>query len=325
MEIERFIATLNSKNTQSTYRRYAAKFVEWLGEDNLAELEPDELLNYISWLREEGYGASSINLMLSTVRELLRWAVLTKQVQPSIYSVAQAVKGVKEPKVLPRPLNPSEADRLLSQPNLTTVTGARDLAFIKLALVTGCRVSEMTSLNIDTIDWERRRFVVTGKGGRQRVVFFTEDAASALVYYLGLRASPTVGPLFVNTEGKRLSNRWIQKMLSSYGEVAGIAGLHPHQLRHTFATELLDRTGDLALVQDLLGHSDPATTRIYTSLAVGRAERAYNKAMSNIEVRGVLESEVRGGQPAVRVERLQTGAAGLRSGYGRSMGISGGE
>ncbi len=310
--VNEFIATLGSGNTQKTYARYAAKFVEWLGEDNLSSLEPGDVLNYISWLREEGYSASSINLMLSTARELLRWAALTGRVKLEVFTAAQVVKGVKEPKTLPVPLTSAQVSRLQAAPDLTTLTGARDLAFIKLALATGCRLSELASLNIETIDWDRRRVVVTGKGDKQRVVFFTTDAAGALVYYLGLRGSPQSGPLFENQDEARLSNRWVQKMLTAYGESAGISGLHPHQLRHTFATELLDRTGDLALVQDLLGHADPQTTRIYTRLAVGRSERAYNEAMNSDTP--LSESEVFLDIDTIPARRksVPAGAAGIR-------------
>ncbi len=289
--VEQFLTTITNAHTKDAYARDVSRFVEWLGEDSLPGLLPQDLLNYIAHLQAEGTAASSVNRQLSSVRSFLRWAALTGRVPPAVYATAQVVSGVKAAKNLPRPLTPAQVDLLLDQPDISTAGGARDLAFIKLALATGARLDELVCLDVEQLDFDRRRIIVAGKGSKERAVLFTQDAASALVYYLGTRGYPQDGPLFVNQCGERLSRRWFQRALAGYGDAAGIAGLHPHQLRHSFATELLDRTGDLDAVSKLLGHARLDTTRIYTGLATGRLERIYREAMEDTDDRSRVHTQ----------------------------------
>src|SRR5262249_24089542 len=135
--LEQFIATLTNANTKDAYRRDVARFLAWVGETELGELEPAELLDYITFLQDEGAAATSINRQLSSVRSFLRWAAIVGRVQPAVYSTAQVVKGVTAPKTLPRPLTTSEVERLLAEFDLTTLAGARDFAFVQFALATG--------------------------------------------------------------------------------------------------------------------------------------------------------------------------------------------
>jgi site-specific recombinase XerD len=276
--VEQFLRTVDSPNTADAYRRDLAKFLNWLGSEALSTLKPADLLNYVAYLRDEDYAPASINRHLSAVRAFLRWAALVEEVPTAVYGAAQAVKGVKLPKRLPQALTTEQVERLLEQPNLHDEGGARDYAFLKLALASGGRLSELVALNIEDLDFARQQAVVDGKGSKERVVFFDQDAAAALLFYLGKRGNPQSGPLFVNHQGARISHRWIQRALAAYGEAAGVEDMTPHRLRHTFATELLDASGDIAAVSEMLGHASVATTKIYTSGATLRLRRVYDTA-----------------------------------------------
>jgi len=275
--LEQFIATIPNANTQDAYRRDVARFLAWVGEAELGELQPAELLDYITFLQDEGAAATSINRQLSSVRSFLRWAAIVGKVQPAVYSTAQVVRGVKAPKTLPRPLTPSEVERLLAEFDLTTLAGARDYAFVEFALATGARLDEIVRLDITDIDFERQEVIVWGKGAKERPAFLDDEATAALVAYLTLRGGPNAGPLFANERGDRISHRWPQRMLRIYGERAGVE-VHPHKLRRTFAVEALNATGgDLRSVQEMLGHSDIRTTQRYTPLATNRLRQVHQE------------------------------------------------
>lgn len=265
--LEQFLRTIQNEHTKDAYRRDLARFFDWLGEDPLVELEPADLLDFVTHLQGLGVAATTINRQLSSVRSFLRWAAITGKVSPTIYAAAQTVKGVSVPRTLPQPLTPSEVERLLAQPDLNTLAGARDYAFIQFALSTGARLDEVVALDIENINFEQGQVVVWGKGSKERAVFLDDDAIAALVAYLMQRGSPSTGPLFANEHSNRLSHRWPQRMLRIYGERANVE-VHPHKLRRTFAVDALNATGgDLRSVQEMLGHADIRTTQKYTPLA----------------------------------------------------------
>jgi integrase/recombinase XerD len=274
--LKQFLSTVANQNTRDAYGRDVQRFIDWVGQDALAALEPQELLDYVAHLQDEGYEGASINRKLAAVKSFLAWAVLTGKVRAEVLTVAQLVKGVKAAQKLPRPLSASEQATLLAQPNLSTLAGARDFAFIRLALATGARLTELVQLTIEALDFEKGEVIVFGKGSKERPVFFDGEDAAALVFYLGLRGNPRRGNLFVNEAGERISPRYFQKALKAYGEAAGIEDLHPHRLRHTMATAMLDATGDIAAVGTLLGHADLRTTQRYTSLATRRLRANYD-------------------------------------------------
>ncbi len=175
---------------------------------------------------------------------------------------------------------------LLAQPNLTTLAGARDYAFINFLLSTGVRLAEAIALNVEELQFDEDggQAVVWGKGAKERTVFFDVETASALVYYLGLRGNPQGGPLFTNEQGQRISHRWMQRTLKAYGEAAGIE-VHPHKLRRTFAVDALNATRDIKSVATLLGHEDIRTTEIYTKMATDHLKEV-SKAVAARRGRG---------------------------------------
>lgn len=181
------------------------------------------------------------------------------------------------PKIADKPvkfLNGEQVDRLLAAPTLSTITGRRDKAILELFFSTGLRISELTHLNIENVDLERREFGVVGKGGRARVVFLSSRAADWIKQYLGARRDH-YKPLFIRHKGKvdiseddekvRLTPRSIQRMVKKYVKKLKLpVDATPHTLRHAYATDLLIAGADLRSVQEMLGHKNVATTQIYT-------------------------------------------------------------
>lgn len=281
--LEQFLREQQNPNTKAAYRRGLQRFVEWLGADKLATLHSGEIASFVTYLFEEGYEPKSINQMLSAVRSFLRWAAQQKHVPAAVYAEAQVVQNVKEAKRLPRPLKTQEVERLLDGIELSTEGGARLYAFVKLALSTGARLSELVSLDVEHLDWDERSAIVMGKGAKERPIFFSAEAAAALVAYLGWRGSPTKGPLLTNEDGQRISGRWLQKELKTLGDSLGIEDVHPHRFRHTFAVTMLRATRSLETVSTFLGHEDPRTTRIYALLASDVLKEAHDRVFSSPE------------------------------------------
>jgi len=179
---------------------------------------------------------------------------------------------------LPHVLSVEQIEVLLAQPQGETPLALRDRAMLELLYASGLRVSELVGLELDRVDMKERALSVCGKGSRERIVPFGRAAAAALAAYLErgralLKPSPRTGVVFLNARGGRLSRMGVWKILRRHARAAGIATrLHPHLLRHSFATHLLEGGADLRVVQELLGHASIGTTMIYTHL-----DRAYLK------------------------------------------------
>lgn len=182
---------------------------------------------------------------------------------------------------LPRFLTQDEAARLVQAPETSDLLGPRDRALLELIYAAGLRVSEARDLNISGVNLETRELRVTGKGSKQRVVLIGIAARDALALYLrevrpklANRASGMA--LFLNRFGGRLSQRSVQQKVRKYAGKVGLgSGVHTHTLRHSFATHLLEGGADLRVVQELLGHSSPATTQIYTHVTASQAKEVY--------------------------------------------------
>jgi integrase/recombinase XerC len=169
-------------------------------------------------------------------------------------------------------------------PDLTKPEGLRDRVLLELLYASGLRVSEIWQLNLENIDAESREIRVIGKGSKERMTLMGLPAADALQNYLNLARPYLLNKrlntaVFLNKKGQRLSMRGIQKILKHYALAAGIPkDVHPHVLRHTFATHLLDGGADLRVVQELLGHADLSSTQIYTHVTQSRARKIYLSA-----------------------------------------------
>jgi site-specific recombinase XerD len=177
-------------------------------------------------------------------------------------------------------LNPEELERLFAVPNTKKPGGLRDRAILELLFSSGLRVSELAGLNRDHINLKRREFMVRGKGQKDRPIFISPEAADWLQRYLDARQD--VGePLFVsysNNQHQRLTARSVQRLVARYARLAGITKhVSPHTLRHSYATDLLMNGADLRSVQALLGHSNVATTQIYTHVTDPHLKAVHQK------------------------------------------------
>ena len=270
-----------------TVRNYLADleplqdFLADRGIASFADFDRLKVRGYLAWLQELGYVRTSIARKLSSLRSLFRWlnrmGIVDHDPMPPRGSF-------KLDSRLPRFLTQEEASNLMDTPDPTTPKGARDRALLELVYATGLRVSEVNSLNIDSINLETRELRVTGKGSKERVALIGQSARDALNAYIkGVRPSIATkdadGALFVNRYGARLSQRSIQKAVRSYAAHGGLGTqVHTHTLRHSFATHLLEGGADLRVVQELLGHASPATTQVYTHITGAEARQAYMKA-----------------------------------------------
>lgn len=267
-----------SLKTRDNYRRYLYRYLLWLSNYknkstlSLNDIDEESVRNYRLWLNRQT-NLSGDNLKKNTqsyyliaLRNFLKY--LTKRG----FKVLPPEK-IELPKVPEREIeliSIEELERLLAAPSNNDLKGKRDKAILETLFSTGLRVSELTKLNRDSIDFKRDEFSVRGKGGKIRVVFLSERAKQALKNYLESRKDIDEA-LFVsfkkNGSLSRLTSRSIERIIKFYAAKAGLTKkVTPHTLRHLFATDLLQGGADLRSVQALLGHSSINTTQIYTHL-----------------------------------------------------------
>ena len=249
--------------------------------DSFAGLDRRSVRGYLSWLHDLGYVRTSIARKLSAMRTLFKWL---KRVGIAEHDPLPPRGTFKTDSHLPRFLSQKEASDLMDAPDRTSPKGIRDRALLELVYAAGLRVSEVNSLNIDSVNLATREVRVIGKGSKERIALIGESARDALGAYMS-EVRPEVasmdadGALFVNRYGRRLSQRSIQKSVRSYAARSGLGTrVHTHTLRHSFATHLLEGGADLRVVQELLGHASPATTQVYTHITKTEARKAYMAA-----------------------------------------------
>ncbi len=289
-----------SPHTVRAYEGDLLRFLDFLARDFLgrpaAEIRPADVdglavRSYLAALHAQGLARRSQARALSALKSLLRFACRegTLAANPAL-----AVPSPKLPKTLPRHLRPGEVEALLeapapaSTPDLAPELALRDQAAIELLYATGVRVAELVGLDWGSIDLPGRVLRVLGKGGKERMVPFGRPAAAALAAWLdaweGVRAAAGAGagagePVFLNHRGGRLTDRSVRRILDRWVERTALArGIHPHTLRHTFATHLLENGADLRTIQELLGHSSLSTTQKYTHVEVERLLTVYRGA-----------------------------------------------
>ena len=246
-----------------------------------ADLDRRAVRGYLAWLHQLGYVRPSVARKLSATRALFRWLNREGIADQDPLPARGAFKLDSR---LPRFLSQDEAEKLMDAPDSTTAKGLRDRALLELVYSAGLRVSEVSDLNVGSVNLQTRELRVTGKGSKDRVALMGSAARDALSAYIqnerASRASlDSDDALFVNRYGARLSRRSVQKSVREYAARAGLGTqVHTHTLRHSFATHMLEGGADLRVVQDLLGHASPATTQIYTHVTKSEARRAYMAA-----------------------------------------------
>ena len=267
---------LGSKNIKGFFA-----FLKEKGLKSLDEADRTVLRDYLVYLMEQGVVKASIARKLSAIRSFCRY--LLREGVMSTSPIADT-SSPKLDKRLPSFLTIAEMERLLQAPDLSTSVGQRDRALMELLYAAGIRVSELTNLDIGQVNLDINEIRVWGKGSKERMALIGEPAAEALSVYLNqgrpkLMEKKRGSALFVNRYGKRLAGRSVKKMLQKYACLAGIdKRIHPHLLRHTFATHLLDGGADLRVVQELLGHGSLSSTQIYTHVSQSQMRKVYLSA-----------------------------------------------
>jgi integrase/recombinase XerC len=285
----RYINYLEAERNASPYtvRNYTTDLLDFFnflrtrGISSLKEVENLTLRDYLAHLMKQGFVKASIARKLSAIRSFYRYLLREQMVSTSPVATTSSPKLDKR---LPSFLTLEEIRQLLEAPDLSTPQGQRDRALLELLYASGLRVSELVQLDLERVNLETREIRVWGKGVKERVVLMGTPATEALSAYLNqgrlkLLDRKKSNALFINRYGERLPERGIQTILVRYARLAGIdKKVHPHLLRHTFATHLLDGGADLRVVQELLGHADLSSTQIYTHVTKSQAKRVYLSA-----------------------------------------------
>jgi integrase/recombinase XerD len=282
-DVEGFLALLGASRAPRTveaYRRDLAALSEYLNKP-IADARLEELERYTASLRADGLAATTIARRTAAARSFFRHQQLLglRHDNP-----AAAVKLPRRPKPLPKTLSPGEAERLIDAALGTQPRNLRDQALVELMYGAGLRVSEAVGLDKSGVDLEGRFVRVTGKGGKERVVPIGRHAADAVRRYLS-RGRPYLDrrhrpELFLNAKGGPLTRAGAFLILRRLAEIAGLepTRVHPHLLRHSFATHLLEGGADLRSVQEMLGHADLSTTELYTHVSDTRRRELYFRA-----------------------------------------------
>jgi site-specific recombinase XerD len=267
-----------SQKTIANYDHYLTRLIDYAGDITVDEITPELIRKWRLWLNRLGtntsdeLGKNTLNYHLIALRSFLKFCAKQNIITASPEKIELA--RVKRKQVTF--LSPEELKRLFDQPDPNTLQGLRDRAILELLFSSGLRVSELVGLDKDHINLKRREFTVRGKGQKDRPIFISDQAAHWLQKYLDKRED-NVKPLFLRYSGKkqvdlsgnyhRLTVRSVQRLVARYALLAGITKhVSPHTLRHSFATDLLMNGADLRSVQAMLGHSNIATTQIYTHI-----------------------------------------------------------
>jgi site-specific recombinase XerD len=298
-ELTRYRRALKRKNysthTLKSYLNILDHFVRWAPVP-LSEVTCKEVGLYVDHLLRKRRTPKTITCHLQTIRFFFDYLIHEEGI-PIINPVTRI--SLRLPKPLPRHLKDDQVTRLLA-----VITDLRDRAMFMLMLRCGLRVQEVADLTVDAVDFQRRQiFVSKGKGGKDRIVYVSEDARSALLAYLSTRPTKEKRVFLVQKgpmRGQPLSVRGIQKRMESYARKSKL-NVSCHRLRHTMATQLLNADADLATIQDLLGHGQITTTQWYCWVANLKVQRDYYKAMEvvlqRMQARGGDDDEGEHGFP----------------------------
>nr|ALV86613.1 tyrosine recombinase [uncultured bacterium 27] len=259
-------------NTLAAYRRDLTLYEAWLGQHGGGAIEASresDLLAYMA-ARHAGSRATSANRRLTTFKRFFRWALRERLAEGDptlrLHNARQALR-------VPKSLSEAQVEALLAAPDVTRPLGLRDRAMLELLYACGLRVSELVTLKTVQLGLAESCLRVTGKGNKERLVPFGEEAHAWLQQYLregrpAILDGQASDALFVTARGSAMTRQMFWKLIKAHAARAGIdAPLSPHTLRHAFATHLLNHGADLRAVQMLLGHADISTTTIYTHVA----------------------------------------------------------
>lgn len=285
-ELERvgkFIGTLNhlSGHTQAAYRRDLGVFIDYCKEKGIEswnELDGRQVRSYVATRHRQGLGGRSLQRNLSAIRAFYRYLIKSGI---SSNNPAQGISTPKTPRKLPRTLDADQTTQLVDIKS-DDILDIRDRAILELMYSSGLRLSELVGVNLNDIDYLDGIITVTGKGNKMRKIPVGKFAIKAIRSWLKRRDAFVKGDeqaLFLSKRGNRISTRSVQQRLRGWAIKQGLpTHVHPHMLRHSFATHILESSSDLRAVQELLGHADISTTQVYTHLDFQHLSKVYDQA-----------------------------------------------
>lgn len=294
----REIGAKKSQNTQRTYSNGINRLMEYFISENLSPssnvscLTTNLFIGYPVFLSQKAYSKKTIGLYTSSVRSFYKWLIIQDVLQPSqrdalrfemVYKDANQKREAK----LPRWPGKNDVQKMIlavKEMNEPSPRIERDVAIVEFLASTGCRNFEITNLKIKSVDMNQRSAIVIGKGNKERKVFFSIAAKDALLAYWNERGHnfPEAYVFCRHDKGagkkmKGLTTATIRNVVNAIAKLAGINTFTPHYFRHGFAIKALRETGNLAMVQDFLGHADPAATRVYAKIYPDELRDAHHK------------------------------------------------
>ena len=285
--IEAFLDTLwvengLSENTLSAYRNDLLGLSNWLSKlaINITDARRDHLLDYLSYRVQQGSMPRTSARLLSSIRRFYRYLLRQGAVQKD---PSAQIEFPKLGRPLPETLTEEEVEKILDAPNTSKAQGIRDRAMLEVLYACGLRVSELVGLSLNQVNLNHGVIRVTGKGNKERLVPFGEQANEWISKFVNeareeLLKSKQCDSLFVSNRGAAMTRQAFWHLIKKYAKRVGVTKhLSPHTLRHAFATHLLNHGADLRVVQMLLGHSDLSTTQIYTHVAQARLQELHKK------------------------------------------------
>jgi site-specific recombinase XerD len=272
-----------AERTREAYGTDIAQLGAWASAQGLqpADIVYPVLRRFAAFLSESGAAPTTVARKLASIRAFFRMLV---QYDEMPANPADLVPSPKQPQRLPRALKAEEIAQLLDRIPATTPLELRDRALFELAYACGLRAEEIVNLDLAAVDFDSEQIRVEGKGGKTRFVPVGEPALRALTRYLERARAALAGPvdepaLFLSKSGRRLSTSDVRRRLRVWARHAAQQGaIHPHALRHSFATHLLEGGADLRSIQELLGHANISTTQVYTRVESARLRAAYSRS-----------------------------------------------
>ena len=277
LQVERQV----SPHTHANYQRDLLRLEQYLAHQKVNAVKDVQNFHVracLTQLHRRGLGRRSLQRWLSACRSFFRYALAQKWLRqdPSV-----GIRGPKLDKPLPKVLDPDQVNQLLTNHN-DEFGQCRDIAMLELMYSCGLRLAELVSLDLSAIDLHSGELRVTGKGNKTRELPIGSHAIKALEKWYRLRADKADESelaAFINQRGQRISTRGVQKRFAEMGIKQGVeTPINPHMLRHSFASHLLESSGDLRAVQELLGHANISTTQVYTHLDYQHLAKVYDKA-----------------------------------------------
>ncbi len=272
-----------SEHTCSNYRQQLLKLLESLKSQSIekwSEIAPIHIRQMSAFYFRQGYSSASIALLLSSSRSFFQYLIIQGVMQ---LNPGKNVRPPKGKKSLPKVIDVDQISLLLEAIPSDEIINIRDKAIAELFYSSGLRLAELAASNVIDLDKQQQLMRVTGKGNKTRIVPVGRSALAALENWLKVRsnwlADDQQQALFLSKQRSRLSHRSIQKRLEYWGKQVGLnSSLHPHKFRHSCATHVLESSGDIRAVQELLGHANISTTQVYTHLDFQKLAQVYDRA-----------------------------------------------